>query len=92
MNLDFDVLIKDTEGNIKPSEPVSELFAQVLESFNNYESGDKSAMWSLIGDIRRKGEVELNKNEVEMLKKYWKQVNTRLDLDMAVRGILNMED
>lgn len=91
MNLNFDVLVKDAEGNPKSGDPLSELVAEYLEGCNSYESGDKAAMWSLIGEIKRKGQVELEENEVEMLKKYWEQTNPRLDIDMAVRDILDME-
>jgi len=88
----FDILIENSNGDKKVGDPISEMIAEVLEGFSGYEEGDKSAMWSLIGEIRRKGEVELNENEVEMLKKYWKNVDTRLDIDMTVRSILDMEE
>jgi len=93
--LDFDKFIKDTEGNVKPGDPLNKHIAQYLEGYSNYENGDKAAMWSLIGEIRRKGEVELEENEVEMLEKYWKQVtkemNVRLDIEMMVDSILKLD-
>ena len=92
MKYDFDVLVENSNGDKKVGDPVSKMVAEILEGFGGYEEGDKSAMWSLIGEIRRKSEVELNENEVELLRKYWANVNARLDIDMTVRSILDMEE
>ncbi len=89
MKVDFSGIVKNANGEPKTSDPINELISQYLESYNGYEQGEKAAMWSIIGDIRRKGDVELEPNEVKMLKKYWNKIDVRLDLDMAVKEILD---
>jgi len=91
MKINFDVYVKGSDGKEKMGDKVSELVPKVLESYNNYKDGDRSIMWSILGDIGRKGEVDLNDKEMEILKKYWDQVNVRIDLDITVRRLLGME-
>lgn len=92
MKVNFDRLIESADGSKKPGDTVADFMTQVLEGFEGYEPGEKSAMWNIIGEIGRKGEIELNDKELNMLRKYWDRVNTRLDLDMTVRKILDMEE
>lgn len=96
MEINFNVPIKGVDGEEKPGEPVGKFLAKIFEGYGNYDPGDKVAVWDIIGRISNKGEVELEDNEVELLRKYWKQMtdesNIRLDLDMAVRDVLDIDE
>lgn len=94
--INFDVLIKGVDGEEKPGEPVGKFLAKIFESYGNYDPGDKLAVWDIAGRISNKGEVGLEDNEIELLRRYWKQITDegkiRLDLDMTVRDILGIGD
>lgn len=91
MKVNFDIFVENSEGEAKKGDPVNKLMAETLEGLNKFRQGDRAALWNLVGKIRTQGEVDLNEEELRILKTHWNKVNTRLDLDMKVRKLLEMD-
>lgn len=86
--VDFIEPIKGSDGTAKNSDPLFLFVADAFESYSQINVGDRAAVWDMVGEIRRNGEVEFSEQDIELFLKYWEQMDVRLDIFMQVKNIL----
>lgn len=96
MKINFDQLIEGPDGDKRPGDPISNWIVQIFSTYDSYEGNDSVAMWGILQEIERHGHLEGDKEDIEkdieLLRKYLNKIDMRLDLEMTIRDILDVEE